>query len=67
MPLQYTKVTIAVLWVLAAGIVGMATGVTSAAAWALMVMIGVLPPAVMLLLWKEPPQSMAESIRSGRR
>jgi hypothetical protein len=67
MPLQYTKLTVAFLWVVAAIVVGLAADVRSAGALMVLAAIGLLPPLVMMLLWNEPAESLAESIRQGRR
>ncbi len=65
--MQFTKVAVAAVWVLLACLVGLVADVTSPGAWVVIAALGLLPPLVMLLLWKEPPQTMAESIREGRR
>lgn len=57
----------AALWVLGTIIVGLAVDVTSPFARVVLACVGLLPPLVMLLLWQEPPQTLAESIREGRR
>ncbi len=67
MTLQYTRVVIAAGWVLIACLVGLAVDVTSTGAWVVLAAFGLLPPLVMQLLWKDPQQTMAESIREGRR
>jgi hypothetical protein len=67
MPLQYVKLALAASWVLGVVIIGVVIRTTSAAGLAALVGFSLLPPLAMLLLWNDPPQTMSESIREGRR
>src|SRR5688572_23617746 len=67
MPLQYIKVALAASWVLGAIIIGVLAQVGSPAGMIVLMALGLLPPLAMLLLWTDPPQTMTESIREGRR
>ncbi len=67
MELQHYKAALATVWVLAACTLGIAAGVASLPALALLVVVGLLPPLVMLRLWTDPPQTIAESIHKARR
>ena len=66
MQLQYIKMTVAALWVLSAVVTGIAidpswnVGVALAA-------LGLLPPLAILFFWNDPPQTLSERIREGRR
>ena len=67
MSLQNIKFTLAASWVLAALIIGLVGQVGSTAGMGTLMVLGLLPPLAMLLLWKDPPQTMSESIRENRR
>ena len=61
------KSLIAGVWILAAGVTGVVAGVTSVGAVGLLVVVGLLPPFIMLLRWRDPPQTLSESIQEARR
>lgn len=67
MELQHYKAALATIWVLAACTMGIAVGVASLPALALLAVVGLLPPLIMLRLWADPPQSLAETIQEARR
>lgn len=67
MRLDYTKATVATLWALVTSTVGLAAGVTSVRGLVLLASLGLLPPLAMLLLWQDPPQSIAATIHEARR
>jgi hypothetical protein len=50
-------------WVLACGVSGVLLNVSSAGAWILLVGSAVVPPLVLLQMWRPPAQTMSESIR----
>ena len=67
MRLQYIKMAMATLWVVGALLVGVVAQMTSAAGLIVLAAVSLLPALAMLLLWNDPPQTMSESIREGRR
>jgi hypothetical protein len=67
MELQKIKWTISAAWVLVAFVIGLVAGVTSSGGLVALTALGLLPPLALLLLWNDPPQSISESIRQGRR
>jgi hypothetical protein len=67
MELENTKRVVAAAWILVAGVAGFVANITSITAWGLLAAVGLGPPLIMLLLWKNPPQTMSESIREARR
>ena len=67
MSLQSIKVTLGAGWALSTLLIGIAFGATSPGSLAALAAFGILPPLAMLLLWNDPPQTMSESIREGRR
>ena len=50
-------------WILAVGFLGYISGITSLAGWTVLAAVFVIPPVVMMRLWRVPQQSMSESIR----
>jgi len=67
MKLQSIKMMLAAGWVFSAVVVGVAANVTSTGGSVVLAALGLLPPLTLLLLWNDPPQTMSESIREGRR
>ena len=67
MELRQIKSTVAAVWVLAAIVIGLVAGVRSPGGLVLLAALGLLPPLALMLLWKDPSQSMSESIQQGRR
>lgn len=67
MELKNTKTAVAVVWVLATFVIAFAVDVQSAAGWAVLASVALLPPFVMLRFWNVPPQTMSERIQEGRR
>ena len=62
MRLKYMKAIIAAVWVLAVCAAGLAGHVTVSSSWTVLVLCAVVPPLIMVRYWKQPPQSMSESI-----
>ena len=67
MQLISIKSIIAVVWLLAALIVGIAANLDSFSSWAVLAAVAVVPPLVMMWWWNDPSQTMSESIREARR
>jgi hypothetical protein len=67
MELQHYKAAVLIMWVLVACTLGIATGMTALPALALLVVLALVPPLVMMRLWTDPPQTIAESIHQARR
>ena len=67
MQLLSIKRVIAILWVSAMCIIGIAAGLGSFSSWAVLAGIAVVPPLVMMWLWNDPHQTMSESIQEARR
>ena len=64
----YTRLSITVVWVALALLTFLATGASSAQSWALLAIAGIVPPAVMLALWKDaPPETIAEVLYATER
>ena len=67
MRIRSIKTTLAGGWVLAAILIGVAAGVQSAGALAVLAALGLLPPIGLLVFWNEPTQTMSERIGEARR
>lgn len=66
MKLERLKLTISGAWVLVALVIAMIVRPSGTGA-ILLGSLGLLPPLFMLLLWKDPAQTMSESIDEARR
>lgn len=64
---HHLKSVLAAVWILAAGVTGVMAGVTSVGAVSLLIVVGLLPPLIMLFRWRDPPQTLSESIQEARR
>jgi hypothetical protein len=67
MRLKQIKRGFASAWVLFAVVVGLAAAVSSTGGLVALPALGRLPPLALMLLWNDPPETMSESIRDGRR
>ena len=67
MQLKYIRATIALFWILAVCVAGLLGDLTSPSAWTFLVGLALLPPLVMMRYWKDPAQSMSESIQKALR
>jgi hypothetical protein len=63
MQLEHVKTAIVGAWMLAWGVMALSVDVRSASSWILFVGSGVLPPLLLLRMWRQPGQTMSESIR----
>ena len=50
-------------WVLIVAVVAVSLNIASASGWLLLIGVGLLPPMILFLLWRQPAQTMSESIR----
>jgi hypothetical protein len=67
MQLLSIKRVIAILWVSAMCIIGIAGNLGSLSNWAVLTGIAIVPPLVMMWRWNDPHQTMSESIQQARR
>jgi hypothetical protein len=67
MQLVSIKSVVAILWVSAAFIIGIAGKLDSFSSWAVLTGVAVVPPLVMMWLWNDPRQTMSESIQEALR
>jgi hypothetical protein len=67
MPSRHTESAIAAGWILATGMTGVMADITSVGGTVLLLVIGLVPPLIMLFRWRDPPQTLSESIQERRR
>ena len=67
MPLRQMKMLLSAGWLLTALVISATTGVNSVGAVVLLMGLGLVPSVLMLVLWKDPPQTLSESIQAARR
>ena len=63
METEHVKIASIAAWIIAVGFLGYISGITSLAGWTVLAAVSVIPPVVMMRLWRLPAQSMSESIR----
>jgi len=59
------KAVIAMLWVVAVTIAGIVAHVNSLLLWTVLAAVALLPPVVIMRRWREPRQSMSQSIQEA--
>ncbi|HEY7186111.1 MAG TPA: hypothetical protein VH436_06155 [Vicinamibacterales bacterium] len=64
MPLEYVKNGIAGGWIVGLALLAAFLGVSTILGWTVLVVLGLLPPLVMLRMWNPPAQTTSESIRN---
>jgi hypothetical protein len=67
MQLASIKLIIAMLWVSAALVIGIAWHLDSISSWTVLAGVAVVPPLVMMWRWNEPRQTLSEIIQKARR
>jgi hypothetical protein len=58
---------IALLWVSAVSIVGIARNLDSFSSWTVLAGVAVVPPLVLMWRWHDPRQTMSETIQEALR
>jgi hypothetical protein len=64
MPLEYVKNGIAGVWIVGLAVVAAFLGLSTILGWTVLVVLGLLPPLVMMRIWNPPAQTTSESIRN---
>ncbi len=54
-------------WILVVGVLAYISDPTSLVGWSVLAAVAVTPPVIMMRLWREPAQSVSESIREAIR
>ena len=62
-PLEYVKNGIAGAWIVGLALVAAFLGLTTILGWTVLLVLGLLPPLVMMRVWNPPAQTTSESIR----
>ena len=63
---EHTKAVLLGGWMVGVLALGLTIDVESVPNWILFASVAVVPPVVARTLWREPAQTLAESIRAGR-
>ena len=63
MQLASIRFILALVWVSAVFVAGIASNVSSFLTWAVLAGVAVVPPLVMVQRWNDPSQTMSERIR----
>ena len=63
---EHYQAYVASIWVLAICVAAIVGGATSVPAFAVVALLALAPPLVMQRLWREPSQTLSESIRDAR-
>jgi hypothetical protein len=61
MQLNYLKAAILGGWVLGLGAIAVASNLYPASGW--MLLVGLIPPLLLVRVWHQPPQTISENIR----
>jgi hypothetical protein len=64
MPLEYVKKGIAGAWIVGLAVAAAFLGLSTILGWTVLVVLGLLPPLVMMRMWNPPSQTTSESIRN---
>ena len=64
---EHYQLVIASVWVVTVLLAALAAGVTSLSGFGVVAVVGLVPPLVMQLTWRDPPETMSEIIRHARR
>ena len=67
MQLQRIKHAVAAAYVVAVVAIALIVGVSSIAVWVAVIAAALLPAGALLTLWKDPTETMSESIHAARR
>lgn len=63
MQIDFVKAALMAAWVVAVGALAYISGTTSFAGWTLVAVVSLVPPALMVRLWRGPSPSMSETIQ----
>jgi len=64
---KHIKLTLAGLWAVALGGLGLVADVTSSSGWLMLASTAVVPPLVMMRYWNHPHQTLAQRIEQDLR
>ena len=64
---RYPRLSMTVLWMALVLLTFLGAGSSSAQSWALLAVAGIMPPAIMLAVWKDAPLTIAEVLNAVER
>ena len=67
MNLRNIKLIVVAAYILTVALAAVASGVSSSAGLIAFTAVALLPCGALLMLWKDPPQTMSETIQAARR
>jgi hypothetical protein len=67
MQLQQVSGAVAATWIMAAGVIGVASDVTSIGGAVMVLSFGLLPPIFMMRRWNNPPQPVSDRVHQAHR
>jgi hypothetical protein len=67
MILRNIKLVVVIAYIVTVAVGAVASGVTSGAGLIVFAAVALLPSAALLMLWKDPSQTMSETIQAARR
>jgi uncharacterized membrane protein len=66
MRIENARIVLGVLWAVGLCVMGVFSGMGSLTAWLALTAVALLPPVVMLRLWRVPSPSLSEAIHDAR-
>jgi hypothetical protein len=63
--MPYLKTSAAALWVIAAGALGIFAPITTTSGWFMLAALATAPPLVVMRYWKQPAQTLSETIHQA--
>jgi len=64
---QHMKIAIVAAWLLGLGALAFWVNLSSITGWTLLLALALLPPLILMRLWRDPVQTMSQRIREGLR
>lgn len=64
---EHLKIAIAGAWLLGLAALAFLVNLSSIGGWTLLLGLGLLPPFILMRMWRQPAQTMSERIREGLR
>lgn len=67
MRIQQMKIAFAAVWTCGMAAAGVLAGVDTIVGWSILAALAVIPPFIVMRLWRAPEQSISESIQEALR
>ena len=65
MQTKHVKSALVALWIAGLAVYALAVDLSSFGGWAFLVVVGAIPPAIMLRLWAPPERTMSQDIQEA--